>query len=474
MKKLLLILFLLLTPSISFSETNENAQNQTSTEQTTTTTETQQPASTTTETRQTEITRITTEISEENATPLTPGEMTQKKINYIQSDSNQDQLPNVNYMNETTYIPIEIRLANIIIDGIGYINEMLFPFFSNLISTLLIILLAFWLSSEAYNMINTGKTSIENGVTIVKKIILVIIWTAVILANPAQVFMFIMGPIIQMGGNITDFIINALTNIPIDQTCDSIKAMAMNNTDTSILNYPLLNPETKGDLLCLTGRISKLYTQFITLGFQWMGRGLFMQPVSFLVGLSLVIFFVYIGFKFTLESLGIILDLILGLMILPFCAIGACFGGGLSYKGLESIPNQLFTMITSIFGKGDYKGLITKIIKAILYFWILSVVVGICYEMMSYTLDSQSGIFDVNYAPGKNGLGIMSIILSAAITAYLIKKAPGYAEKMGGAINTAAAKPFEDGIDTLYKNSKDIMSKMLKKLTSKPEAEVPE
>ncbi len=463
MKKLLLILFLILTPLTVYSakETPSSSNKEQTTEESISSNNIQETNK-----------KIDSEKLGESAKEIAtinlskPENIVKIKLATTIADQTKNQIPSASYMSDSNYIPVEIRLGSIIIDGFGFINEMLYPFFANLLTTLLIIFLAFWLSGEAYQMINSGKTSLTNGTTIVKKIFLVIIWTAIIQSNPAQVFAYIMGPIIQMGSNITDFIITAMTGMPLDNTCDNIHRMVQNNTDTSFLQYPLLSPEAKANILCLTARISKLYTQFIVLGFKWMGQGLLLQPLTFLIGLTLVIMFIYIGFKFMLETIGIIIDLIIALLLLPFCAIKECFSGGISYKGLEGIPQQLFGSIVSIFSFGDYKGLITKILKSVLYFWILAIIIGICYEMMAYTLNLNPNILDSATLPSQGDMGFMTILLAGILTCYLIKKAPEYAKTMGGAFDSPTGESLKSETKKLYDWTKKAITDMMKKKTS--------
>ena len=81
--------------------------------------------------------------------------------------------------------------------------------------------------------------------------------------------------------------------------------------------------------IVLTGRCA---ATAVAAGWKWMIAGIGTSAFTTLVGAAFIVIFIYNGFKFALMGLGVIVDLFLGVFMLPFTAIAETINKT-SYKG---------------------------------------------------------------------------------------------------------------------------------------------
>ena len=124
------------------------------------------------------------------------------------------------------YVPIEARVGVAMMNGLNQVAKILDTSLVRFMVIFIIVMYAFWIMLEAYNMMTTDSNGKKLVKEIGKKTIILIIWIVVLNFGPAKLFMAVMGPIITLGTTLSDFILNAITKtagISIPNTCQAIR-----------------------------------------------------------------------------------------------------------------------------------------------------------------------------------------------------------------------------------------------------------
>ena len=174
---------------------------------------------------------------------------------------------------------------------------------------------AFWIMFETYKMIQDGKGEIQKLMTdIVKKGVLIAIWVVILRFGPAQVFMWVMGPIISVSTYVSDLILGAVAQsagADLPDTCAAIREYAAAHTSAN----NIVNATAAADMLCVPTRMSGFCYTAIAAGWKWMTAGIGTSAFSVIGGLIFIIVFIMLAWKFAFVALGVIADLFLGVMM---------------------------------------------------------------------------------------------------------------------------------------------------------------
>ena len=154
---------------------------------------------------------------------------------------------------------------------------------------------------------------------------------------------------------------------------------------------------------------------------------------SFVIGVAFVVLFVYNAFKFAFIALGVIADLFLAVIMLPFTAIAETVGKT-SYKG---IAGTIFNGFLGLFKVESLSAQIQRFINAALYFVSLSIVVALCAALLS-------GIIDMNMA---------AQVPSLKDDNFMANNAMDIAKKIGGSIDDSMGQKIKTEATRLWNNA---------------------
>ncbi|MGI5845644.1 MAG: hypothetical protein ACOX7D_00450 [Alphaproteobacteria bacterium] len=353
-------------------------------------------------------------------------------INNIYSDIDTFYTPIVD-----NYVPVEARVGKSLIGALKIIGDVLQRSLFNFIQIFLLVLFAFWLMFEAYNLIKSNGDVKKTAMEIVKKTILVLIWIWVLNNDPGKIFMTIFGPIISAGSYASDLILNSIagaagTSLP--DTCDAIRNFISDDRYTA-------------DLICMPTRLSGFFYTCISAGFKWMAAGIGRSALTFIAGAVFVVIFAINIWKFALLALGVIVDLFLAIILLPFTAIKECFGQGTSLQG---VAGSIFTAFAGLFKSVSLNDQIQRFIRAIIYFIVLSIMAAIGAALLGGVVSA-----DLSAAtPSVQSDSFMSVLIVGCLVAYLVSKSAKIAEDLGGKIDDSFGKKVQNDIKNLWDKTK--------------------
>ncbi|MDR2412988.1 MAG: hypothetical protein LBD50_02125 [Rickettsiales bacterium] len=361
------------------------------------------------------------------------------------------------------YVPIEARVGRAFIGALSYVGQVLEKSLVRFISVFIIVMLAFWIMMESYQMIRGKKKVREQLEAIVKKLVLATVWILVIEQGPAQLFMWIMGPILSIGTELSDLILNsvsAASGAILPDTCAAIhKYTAVAHT-----NDAFVNSAQTADLLCLTTRLSGFFSTAVAAGWKWMLAGIGTSALTFVAGAVFVVIFIYNMWKFALTALGVIADLFLVIIMLPFTAIaqvfggqdnqsdgmfGApidAFGGGGGKTSYDGYAGKIFNQFFELFKTQSLSAQIQKFIQSAIYFVSLSIVIALCAAILSGVVDSNLAA----QVPTLKNDGFMITLIVGCLVAYLATKAGEIAKKLGGSIDESFGKQVGGDIKKIW------------------------
>ena len=343
------------------------------------------------------------------------------------------------------YVPFEAKIGLAMMNGFSMIADVLDSSLVRFAIIFMILAYIFWAMFEAYNMIKNGSSAMDFAVNLFKKGGVIIIWSIILQFGPTQVFMWIMGPIISVGTYMSNLILNAIagaigTELP--DTCAAIRDYAAANTSGNML----IDANAAADILCVPTRLSGFFTTAVVAGWKWMIAGIGTSAFTVLVGATFIVIFLYTGFKFLLMGLGVIMDLFLSVLMLPFTAIAETIKST-SYKG---IAGDIFNGFLGLFKPESLQNQIQRFINAAIYFVSLSIVIAVCAALLSGTVDANLA----SEIPTLENDGFIITLLTGCLVAYLANRADKIAtEDIGGKIDASFGKKFGDDVKRLGKNT---------------------
>ena len=342
------------------------------------------------------------------------------------------------------YVPFEAKIGLAMMNGFSIVADVLDSSLVRFAIIFMIIAYIFWSIFEAYNMMKNGSSAMDFGVNLVKKGGVILIWIIILNFGPAQVFMWIMGPIISVGTYMSNLILNAIagaigTELP--DTCAAIRDYAAANTSGNML----IDTNAAADILCVPTRLSGFFTTAVVAGWKWMIAGIGTSAFTVLVGATFIVIFLYTGFKFLLMGLGVIMDLFLSVLMLPFTAIAETIKST-SYKG---IAGDIFNGFLGLFKPETLSRQIQRFIDAAIYFVSLSIVIAVCAALLSGTVDANLA----SEVPTLENSGFVPTLLTGCLVAYLANRADKIATDIGGKIDDSFGKKFGEDVKKLGKNT---------------------
>jgi len=330
-----------------------------------------------------------------------------------------------------TFVPPEAYIGRAVIMAFNRIAIIINNSLGGFISVLLITLFAFWILLKSWELMRTGGDAKAFGREVAIKGMWIAIWFAILANNPVGLFMMLMSPIISAGALASDIILDTVavsvgTSIP--DTCAAIKGYMMARP----IEGAIISPAQTADLLCVPTRMAGFLYTAVAAGLTWMWAGVGNSALTFFAGLAFVVIFIRNVYLFLIEAVGVIADLFLALMFLPFTAISECFAKKPDAKD-EGIISAFFEMLSNMLGGGKFKleNQFRTFINASIYYIVLSVVAGLGLALLS----SVAHVDFASITPGIQSNDFMIVLIVGALVSYLATKAGDITRDIGGKID---------------------------------------
>lgn len=376
----------------------------------------------------------------------------QHDMSIIQDAFNQNQMV-------ADYVPIEAKVGLAFMNAMSWVGNILDNSLVRFVKVFLIIGFMFWIVLEAYAMMTKGDGNIKKlAEDIVKKGGLIAIWIIVLSFGPAKIFLYVMGPVLTVGTVFADLILNAVTGVAgvsLPDTCAAIQNYAAANARPDML----IDGSMAANIMCLPTRLSGFFYTAISAGFSWMWTGIGTSAFTFFVGALFVVLFAVNMWKFALMALGVIADLFMGILMLPFTAISETLGKT-SYKG---IAGNIFNGFLGLFKAESLSNQIQRFVNAAIYFVSLSIVISICVALLSGTVSADMA----TETPSLENDGYLVTVLTGCLVYYLASISDKLAKQLGGSIDgSMGEKMGKDAVNLTksgYKGAKGWIKAIRKK-----------
>ncbi|MBO7066286.1 MAG: hypothetical protein J6W40_01530 [Alphaproteobacteria bacterium] len=351
------------------------------------------------------------------------------------------------------YVPIEARLGIAMMNALTHVANILDTSLVRFMIIFIIVMYVFWLAFEAYNFMSKGDgKAVDFFMNIGKTGGMIIIWIVVLNIGPAKLFMSITGPIITIGTFLSDFILNSIAFVSgaiLPDTCHAIHEYAMSNTPPNML----IDADAAANLMCLPTRLSGFFTSAIALGWKWMVNSVGYSGFGFIIGAIFTGIFLWNAWKFALMALGVVMDLFLAILLLPFTAVAETIPQT-SYKG---IAGDIFNEFIKLFNADQLKdqlklkAQINRFINAAIYFVSLSIVISICAALLYGVITSDLAA----QVPSLENDNFITVLLTGLLVTYLATKADEIAKDIGGKIEEKSwNNQFTNDLKTFGKDAK--------------------
>ena len=356
-------------------------------------------------------------------------------VNAFAPDTDKQLIPN--------YVPIEAKVGLAFINAMSHVAKIIDNSLVRFAIMFMLIMYIFWIMGEAYNNMQTGWDIKKLGKDIAIKTIKVVFWIAVLNFGPARLFTIIITPIVMAATYAADIILNAITmtvGIELPDTCSVIH----NYVSTHISPGATIDGTAAANIMCLPTRLSGFFTTGVALGWQYVKASIGTSAFVFVLGLAMICLFIVNAWKFTFMAFGVIADIFIAIILLPFTALAETISNT-SYKG---IPGTIYNSFVGLFKAESLKAQFGRITSAAIYFVVLAVVIAVCVGLMSGIVvpDATNGL------PSINNTGFMPMLLTGFLVWYLASRADQIAKDWGGSIKDEFGKKLRGDVETLAKN----------------------
>ena len=342
------------------------------------------------------------------------------------------------------FVPLEAKLGLEFMKALSSIDSVLKKSLIPFTIAFLLIMYAFWVGLEAYKLIRESSDYKKVLYDMVIKGAIIAAWIIVLDYGPAELFSDIITPIIALGVSLSDFILNTvaeLYKVDIPNTCSAIQHYVGVNASSKLL----IDQETAANIMCLPARLSVYFYHATSTAFDWLIDGFKnVNIIEIFVGIVCVFMFIGCILKYAFMTLGIVADLFLTLLMLPFTAIA------------ESMPEskesnyfgQIFSGLLKVFNTRKLSDVISTFINSTIYFVSLSIVIAICASLLTniISISSDNIGYNVNSA--------MTIILCGSLVFYLTQKTDELIQKLGGGIDNSFGEKMQNNAKILWNKAK--------------------
>jgi len=351
-------------------------------------------------------------------------------------------------LHSTNFVPVEVKLGLVFMKALSSIDYVLQISLVRFVIWFLFVMYAFWIGLEAYRMIRDSADYKTVLYDIFIKGFTIAIWVIVLEIGPAKLFTILITPILSLGVYLSDFILDAVAqtyNVVIPDTCATIHKYVDANTSEQML----INADAAANIMCLPGRLSVYFYHATASAFEWMINGFGHSATMVIVGLVCAIMFIGCIFKYAFMTLGVVADLFLTLLMLPFTALAESMPGSKE----SNYAGQIFSGLLGVFNTQKLSSVISKFINAAIYFVSLAIVIAICAALLTNIVSiSKANTYTVGSA--------MTMILCGALVFYLAGKTDDLVKSIGGEINNSFGKQLQNDTKTLWNNVKGVGTKV--------------
>ena len=382
--------------------------------------------------------------------------------NNISEDAEKFQENFQNEYRSPHFIPVEIKIGLMFVKALSAIDYVLQISLIDFTIKFLFTMYAFWIALEAYKMMRDSTDYKQVIYDVLKKGIIIAIWVMVLNYGPAKLFMILMTPILNLSTAFSDFILNSVAqtyNINIGgNTCEAIHDFVIENGTTLIADNGTvklsLDSDTVASIMCLPGRLSTYFYHATGAAFGWFkwGFGLGHPTSAIIIGAVSIVIFVKCIFKYAFMTLGVVADLFLRLLMLPFTALAEA----LPSNSEKSYIGKIFNGFLSIFNTKKLSDVFYTFLNAAIYFISLAIVITICASLLSYIIPNDSGLYQYNTQSA------MVTLLCGCLVLYLANKTDELAKRIGGSIDNSLGETLKNDAKTLWKDTKDLTGKIVK------------
>lgn len=349
------------------------------------------------------------------------------------------------------YVPPEVKVGTAFVNAMTHVGNIIDNSLARFAVIFMVLMYAFWIMFEAYDNMKKAGSVKELGHKILVKTLKVIFWIVILRMGPARVFMWVMTPIVQIGTYAADFILNAVAGavgLKLPDTCSAIHTYVAAHTPAGAS----VDAATMANVMCMPTRLSGYFTTGVSMGWNWVKFSIGNSAFVFLMGISFIGLFIVNAWKFAFMAFGVIADLFLATILLPFTAIAET----VSKTSYNQIPGTIYNGFADLLKAENLKTQIMRVINAALYFVILSVIIAICVVL-------AAGVLTINNAstvPSVELNGFIPIVTTGFLIYYLAKNADKIAKDWGGSVNSALGDSLRGDVETLakdvYKSGKKI------------------
>lgn len=353
-------------------------------------------------------------------------------------------------LHSTNFVPVEVKIGLVFMKALSSIDYVLQISLVRFVIWFLFIMYAFWIGLNAYKMIRESSDYKTVLYDIFIKGITIVVWVMILEYGPAKIFTMIMTPIISLGVYLSDFILDAVAqtyNVTIPDTCATIHQYVDANASEKLL----VNPDTAANIMCLPARLSVYFYHATSSAFEWMINGFGNSATMVVVGAVCVVMFIGCIFKYAFMTLGVVANLFLTLLMLPFTAIAE----SMPTIKEDNYAGQIFSGLLKVFKTKKISDVISTFIDAIIYFVSLAIIFAICAALLTNIVSINN---NNEYYVGS----AMTMILCGALVLYLAGQAEKLATDIGGKIDNSFGKQIKNDIKTLWGNIKKLRSMAFK------------
>jgi hypothetical protein len=349
------------------------------------------------------------------------------------------------------FVPIEARVGRFFMSALSDVSRAVYSGLLPFLNILVAVLFGFWILMETWQMMRSDKPDAwDLAMRIVKRGAVIVVWMWILNNDPADIFMWLMAPVISIGTAAAGLIMDAavkIVGVSLPDTCAAIHSWLDGGADI------ILGGQYAADLLCVPTRAAAYFYTFVLAGTHWMGQGLGPggSGLTFLMGIVFVCLFVYNIWKFALSALGVVADLFFVLLFMPFTAVKECFAGDTKYDG---IFRPVWDRMAGLISGASLSAQFTKFIGAVIYFIVLAIVSAICVILLAGVGPMEGG-------------GLMDILITGCLVAYLMGKIDELAGKLGGKIDASFGDSIGGAIKSAAKGLVDAGKKVAKLFAKK-------
>jgi hypothetical protein len=354
------------------------------------------------------------------------------------------------------YVPIEAKVGMAFVNAMSHVANIIDNALARFAIIFIILMYMFWIMGEAYNNMQTGWNIEKLGKDILIKTLKVIFWIVVLNFGPAKLFMMLMTPIVFIGTSMADIILNAVSSvvgIQLPDTCAAIHTYV----SIHIAQNAIIDANAAANIMCLPTRLSGYFTSGVAMGWEYIKQSIGTSAFLFVLGIAFIVLFIVNAWKFTFMAFGVIADLFLAIIMLPFTAVAETVTKT-SYKG---IPGTVYNAFTGLFKTESLKAQIGRVISAAIYFVVLAVVIAVCVALMSGFVAFNNN----SMIPELKDVGVMPMMITGFLIWYIANRADEIAKDWGGSIKDEFGKKLRSDVETLakdvYKTSKNMYTKGL-------------